>query len=172
MIDTPSMFTLSGSRDDSGPEPTTSEEPTDTKTQAVRLIKMATRGGLVCMSAVLMCRVSHGSLQAFDSAHIRVGRGWCRELTLVTHFFALAAAFGVIIVDDDGCRFSMTRWMIAPSVKVKFWNSGPRGLVPARPRNCWQFLGCTPKRWMSKGHGRTGQRPSLGQREARNPTAA
>ena len=36
VIDTPPMFTLSGSRDDTGLEPTTLEEPTDTKTQAVR----------------------------------------------------------------------------------------------------------------------------------------
>ena len=36
-----------------------------------------------------------------DSAHLRLGRGRCRELMFVT-IFALAAAFGVIFVDDDG----------------------------------------------------------------------
>ena len=36
-----------------------------------------------------------------DPAHLRVGRGWCWGLRLVT-IFALAATFGVSVVDDDG----------------------------------------------------------------------
>ena len=58
-----------------------------------------------------------------DLAHRRVGRGGCRELMLVTKFCpALDVVFEMMMCPGSlaWTRFSMTRWMIAPSVKVEF----------------------------------------------------